>query len=101
MSQLPVLSQLGELAGGRIERQAAREIARAQAYGQAVSAREGAKIEAIAQVTETALLGTSHVSAIEALLVSRTPHAEARLRHIADAGCTGMASVVLRLGSRM
>jgi hypothetical protein len=30
--------------------------------------------------------------------VQRTPHAEARLRHIADAGCAGMANVVLRTG---
>ena len=101
MSYLPVPSSLGELVSTRIERQASREIARAQAYGATVSARERAKVEAIAQVTETALLATSHVSAIEALLISRTPHAEARLRHIADAGCTGMASVVLGLTHRI
>jgi hypothetical protein len=99
MSNLPALSSLGELADGRVERQASREITRAHAYGAAVSAREIAKVEALAQITEAALLATSHVSAVEALLVTRTPHAEARLRHIADAGCTGMASVVLGTGS--
>jgi hypothetical protein len=98
MSNLPALAGLGELANTRIERQASREITRARAYGATVSVREIAKVEAIAQVTEAALLATSHVSAIEGLLVSRTPHAEARLRHIADAGCTGMASVVLSTG---
>ena len=50
---------------------------------------------------EAALLATSHISAVEALLISRTPHAEARLRHIADAGCTGMASVVLAMTHRL
>ena len=101
MSNLPALSALGELANTRMERQASREVTRARAYGATVSAREIAKVEAIAQVTEAALLATSHVSAVESLLVSRTPHAEARLRHIADAGCIGMASVVLSTGSRI
>ena len=101
VSYLPVLSPLGELATTAVQRRAGREIARSQAYGAAVSAREAAKIEAIADVTEAALLATSHVSAVEALLIARTPHAEARLRHIADAGCTGMASVVLGMGRRI
>ena len=102
MSDLPALSNLGQqLSGaGRLERQTSREIAQAKGYGSVVSARGIANVEALAQVTEAALLATSHVSAVEALLVSRTPHAEARLRHIADAGCTGMATVVLRTGSQ-
>ena len=101
MSNLPALSNLGALSSTRIERQTSLEITRARAYGVTVSAREIAKVEALGQVTEAALLATSHISAVEALLVSRTPHAEARLRHIADAGCTGMASVVLGTGSRI
>jgi hypothetical protein len=103
MSNLPALSALGnELNGtGRIERRTSREISGARAYGQTISAHEIAKVEAVAQISEAALLATSHVSAVEALLVSRTPHAEARLRHIADAGCTSMATIVLRAGSRI
>lgn len=101
MSYLPALTSLNQLAGSAIERRASRDIARSHAYGATVSARETAKVDAIAEVTEAALLATSHVSAVEALLVSRTPHAEARLRHIADAGCTGMASVVLGMGRRI
>ena len=103
MSNLPALSGLGQqlIGGGRIERQISREIAQAKSCGSVVSARGIANVEALGQVTEAALLATSHVSAVEALLVSRTPHAEARLRHIADAGCTGMATVVLRTGSQI
>jgi hypothetical protein len=101
MSQLPALSSPGDLSGMRIQRRASREIARAQADGATITAQECAKVEAIAHVTESALLATSHVSAVEALLVQRTPHAESRLRHIADAGCTGMASVVLGVGRRV
>jgi hypothetical protein len=66
-----------------------------------VSAQEIAKVESVAEVTEAALLATSHVSAVEGLLVAQTPHAEARLRHIADAGCVGLASIVMRTGSRI
>jgi hypothetical protein len=101
MPNLPALSGLGELMPGSLERQTSREITRGRALSQVVSAQDIAKLEAIAQVSEAALLATSHISAVEALLISRTPHAEARLRHIADAGCTGMATVVLRVGSRI
>jgi hypothetical protein len=95
MPYLPALSPLGELVSSKIERQVSREVATARAQSAVAAGRDIARVEAIAQVTETALLATSHVSAIEALLVARTPHAEGRLRHIADAGCAGMANVVL------
>lgn len=86
---------------GSLERQYSQELSLVRANAELATARETAKVETIANVTEAALLATSHVSAVEALLVQRTPHAEARLQHIADAGCTGMASVVLRIGSRL
>jgi hypothetical protein len=95
MPYLPALSPLGELVSSKIERQVSREVRRVQAHGAVAAAHHSARVDAIAEVTEAALLATSHVSAIEALLVARTPHAEGRLRHIADAGCTGMANVVL------
>lgn len=101
MSNLPMLAGLSEqLRTSGIERQTSRDIAQVRGYGAVVSARGLAQLEAVAQVTEAALLATSHISAVEALLISRTPHAEARLRHIADAGCTGMANIVLGVGSR-
>jgi hypothetical protein len=96
MSNLPVLSGFGDLSGRGIERQMTREMTRAKAYGLAVSTQEIAKIEAVANVTEGALVATSHISAVEALLISRTPHAEDRLRHIADAGTAGLANIVLK-----
>lgn len=102
MSNLPVPAGFGDgLSSRAVTRQASREVARARAYGSVVSAGETAKIEAVAQVTEAALLATSHISAMEALLVSRTPHAEARLKHIADAGCVGMAGVVFETGRKI
>lgn len=101
MSNLPVKSSLAGLASQGIERRTSREISRAKAYGAAITAQEEAKVEAIANVTETALLATAHVSAMESLLITQAPHAEQRLRHLADAGCAGMASVVLGIGRRV
>ena len=102
MSELPGLPALRSVGSvGRLDRQSNRQLTAVRTAGQLAAAREAAKLEAIAEVTEIALLATSHVSAVEALLVMRTPHAETRLRHIADAGCTGMASVVLGMGRRM
>jgi len=101
MAYLPALNSPGSLSPRAIQRQTSREIALAQAHGAMASAYDGARVQALAQVAEAALLATSHVSALEGLLVSRTPHAEARLRHIADAGCAGMASIVLGMGGRL
>jgi hypothetical protein len=80
----------------RLERTTARALDRVRADQALAAARHTAKLDVIADVTQAALLATSHVSAMEALLVSRTPHAEARLRHIADAGTLGMAAVVMK-----
>ena len=95
MSNLPVRAALGQPGSFSPERRASREISKARAYGQAVAAQEEARVEAIAQITESALLATAHVSAMESLLITQAPHAEQRLRHLADAGCAGMAAVVL------
>jgi hypothetical protein len=85
----------------RVDRLASRELGRVHAQRTVAAARESARVEIIAEVTESALLAASHVAAVEALLVARTPHAEGRLRHIADAGCIGMTDVVIRAGRRV
>jgi hypothetical protein len=97
---LPVLSALGGPVA-RPGRQASREVAVIRASATVAAAREAAKVEAVAQVTETALIAAGRVSAVEALLVAHCPHAEARLRHIADAGVAGMANVVLGMERRL
>ena len=99
------MSDLVPLGGGllstRIERSTGRQLDRIQAGKMVSAARENAKVEVMAEVTETALLAASHVAALEALLVARTPHAEARLRHIADAGTIGMTETVIKAGRRL
>ena len=96
MSRLPVKrSDFGSGLPARVERDVSRELAVARARGEVVAAREAAKVDAMALVAQQALLATAHISSLEALLVDHMPHAEARLRHVADAACAGMASVVM------
>lgn len=96
-----LIPQQRGLLPSRIERGMSRELERVRAGKVIAAAREEAKIEVLAQTTESALLAASHVAAVEALLVARTPHAEARLRHIADAGTIGMTEVVIKAGRRL
>ena len=82
----------------RIERQVSREIATVRAAQALMIVRESAKVEAIADITRTALIETSQISELEAILFERSPHAGARLKHIADSGVAAIADVVLRAG---
>ena len=97
---LPVLATLGGPVS-RLDRRASREVTLVRASGSVAAAREAAKVEAVAEVTEVALAATGRVSAVVALLVAHSPRAEARLRHIADAGVAGMANVVLGMERRL
>ena len=89
-----------DLQPSRIERQSSRAVERIQARQSVTAAREAAKVEVVAEVTEAALLATSHISALESLLVTRTPRAEERLRHIADAGSFSLVEIVLGTARR-
>src|ERR1019366_47412 len=82
----------------RAQRRAARDITRIRLRGAVVPAREVTKVEAVADVAESALLAASEVSSLEAALVQRNHHAQARLQLIADSGSSAMADVVLRTG---
>lgn len=80
----------------RLNRQTRKEVSLAYARGSVLAARESAKVEALEEITGTALMAAASISTLEGLLVARVPHAEARLQHIADSGVAGMADVVLR-----
>ena len=84
----------------RVNRQTSRALERVHGQQAVLSAQELARVETIAEVTEAALLAVSHISALESLLVVRTPRAEERLRHIADAGTLGMTEVVFGASRR-
>ncbi len=89
-----------ELLPGRIERQTSRALARVRGQQAVLSAQTVGRVAILADVTEAALLATSHIAAVETLLVTRTPRAEERLRHIADAAALGMTEIVLDTNRR-
>jgi hypothetical protein len=101
MANLPALSSPGVFGLTKVERQASKEIARARVGGSVLAARESAKIEALTEVAETALLSAAEVSSLEGLLVMRTPHAAGRLGYVADRACMAMGNVVAQLGRRL
>ncbi len=96
MANHPVLASSRGLS--KLERRAAGEIAVNRTASSVLAARESARLEAIADVAETALLHASALSGLEAALVMRTPHAAGRLGHIADSACMAMGKVVARTG---
>lgn len=62
-----------------------------------VTTEHKARLDVVTEVTESALLATAEASALEAHLVGMVPHAEGRLKFIADAGSAAMANVVTKL----
>ena len=82
----------------RLDRQVAREVAVVQASASVQAARETAKINAITEITEEALLCASEVSQVAHILASRSPFAAEELGSIAKAGISAMGDVVIRSG---
>jgi hypothetical protein len=101
MAGLPVPYSSGSFGLTRAERRAAREIALTRAASSVLAARESAKIEALTEVAEMALVSAAEVSSLEGLLVMRTPHAAGRLGYIADRACMAMGQVVVQTGRRL
>jgi hypothetical protein len=101
VSYLPIQSAGSRLGASKLDRHVGRELAGAKAYGQVLTARETAKIEALANVTESGMLAVTHISAMESLLITQCPLAERRLKAVADAGTVGIASVVMGMSRWM
>jgi hypothetical protein len=57
-----------------------------------------ARIDAIAAVTQTALIDTADVASTQAILVTRTPHAAGWLAYVAETGVLRMAGEVRSMG---
>ena len=85
----------------RVERRAAKEIALHRAASSVLAAREAAKVNAITEVAETAILSAAELSALEGLLAARTPQAAGRLAYINDRACMAMGGVVTQLARRL
>ncbi len=98
MAAHPVLASSRSVGLTRVERRAAKEITLTRAASSVLAARESARLDAIADVAETALLNASALSSLEVALVMHTPHAAKRLGHLADSACVAMGKVVARTG---
>jgi hypothetical protein len=91
-SLIPVGSSTG--LSSRAQRQLGAEIARIQARGVVLAAREVTSIHVIEEVTEAALLATTRLSRLETALALEAPNASGRLHFIAEAAALGMGAVV-------
>jgi hypothetical protein len=56
------------------------------------------QIARVEEATARGLIAVGQISSLEASLVRAVPHAEGRLRAIADAGTIGIAGIVARSG---
>jgi hypothetical protein len=56
------------------------------------------RIARVEETTARGLVAVAQISSLEATLVRAAPHAEGRLRAIADAGTVGIAGIVARSG---
>lgn len=96
-----ILSRSGSHLPARVERQVARQIATIHAATSVAAAREVARIEAITEITEVAMCCATEVAGIADALAAQTPSAERALAHIASAGVSAMANVVIQSGRRL
>ena len=97
MAELPVLASSRALGLARVERRAAKEIAATRAASSVLAAREAAKIDAIAEVGQTAMLNAFDLTCLEGALVARTPAFAGRAAYIGDRACIGMGNVLTRM----
>jgi hypothetical protein len=82
----------------REQRRAAKEVTRMRLRGAVVTAREVTRIDAVEEVSASALLAASQVSALEGALAQQTPQARVRLKHIADSSSVALGGIVARAG---
>ncbi len=94
------LVRYGGMGSSRIERKAAKEIAVARARSAVACARDVAKVEAVAEVAERAMLANAEVTMLEQALAAQNPAVAARVKAVADAGCAATVGIVFRTGGR-
>ena len=94
------LVRYGGASASRIERRAAKEIAVERARVAVTLARDVAKVEAVAVVAKDAMIANAEVTMLEQALAAQNPAAAARLKAVADAGCTATVGIVFNAGGR-
>jgi hypothetical protein len=97
MSQYPV-EPYNNLLPARLGRQLGKSLDRMET--QAIVARRGdqLRIQRTAEAAGTGLVAVGQISVLEAVMVRAAPHAEGRLRTVADAGALSIAEIVYCAG---
>lgn len=97
MSHYPLERRRGLLPdrlGDRLER----SLQHREAHGALEKHDDQLRIERVEEATARGLVAAGQIAGLERTLVHAVPHAEARLRAIADAGTIGIAGIVARSG---
>jgi hypothetical protein len=82
----------------RLNRQLGRQLARMGAQALAAQHGDALRVDRTEQTTARGLVAVAQISSLEASLVRIAPHAEGRLRAVADAGTIGIVGIVARSG---
>ncbi len=81
-----------------VNRQLGKQLARMNAQALAAQHGDALRVARIEQATARGLVAVAQISSLEASLVRIAPHAEGRLRAVADAGTIGIVGIVARSG---
>ncbi len=82
----------------RVNHKLGRQLERMDAQALAVQHADQLHIGRVEQATARGLVAVAQLSSLEAVLVRAAPHAEGRLRAVADAGTISIAGIVARSG---
>lgn len=93
------LVRYGGVGSSRLERRTAKEVAVVQARHRVACARDVARVELVAEVTERALVASAEVTMLEQALAGQSAAAAARGEQIANAATAALVGVVFRAGS--
>ena len=82
----------------RVNHKLARRLERMDAQALAAQHADQLRIGHVEQAAARGLVAVAQISSLEAVLVRAAPHAEGRLRVVADAGTISIAGIVARSG---
>jgi hypothetical protein len=97
MSSYPIEPHNGLFPTGA-SRKLARQLDRLDTQALAVQHHDSLRLARTEQATARGLVAVAQLSSLEASLVRSAPHAEGRLRAVADAGTIGIIGIVARSG---
>lgn len=82
----------------RVNHKLGRQLERMDAQALAVQHADQLRLGRVEQASARGLVAVAQISSLEATLVRAVPHAEGRLRAVADAGTISIVGIVARSG---